>query len=299
MDTTRIELNECMESIELVKGEILAVLNSAEVFDWDLYRLPEIKKEEEGEHPTLISVVQDNSEQALQEIKNAIFSFYGDDKLSTKEAQRKPGFIHIMMTESEYVELKAKVTLINTLKSQFKTFALQIKDYNLRFEILHSMFSYLITLNVYRQIHLFKEPKAISFFWVNKENNRKCDVKTLLKRLDNSKQRKHLDIEHWSEMVEREIIDIKKISDPKRLRFIRPIKTQPVFQVKYDDTYPASIPAIIVTIKNENTNAINTEITPLKNYDINSQKQSGRKRQKRKLIVERLNLYEVGNNNGT
>ncbi len=292
MDTTRIELEQCMANIESTKSDILEILNFADVFDWELYRLPEIKKEDEGEYPTFIPVVQDNSEQALQEIKNSIFSFYGDGKLSTKEAQRKPGFIHIMMTGSEYDDLKNKVDNINTLKKKFKTFALQIKDYNLRFEILHDMFSFLITLNVYRQIHLFKEPGAISFFWVNKENNRKCDVAELLDRLKNSKKRKHLDCEHWSDMIEAEMRDIRKVCNPEQLRFIRPIKTQPVFQVKGDDTYPASIPVIIVTIKNEN--AINAEITPLNDYDAKKQKQSGRKPKSRKLIIERLNLYKVG-----
>lgn len=292
MDTTRDELEQCMANIESTKSDILEILNFADVFDWELYRLPEIQKGDEGEYPTFIPVVQDNSEQALQEIKNSIFSFYGDGKLSTKEAQRKPGFIHIMMTESEYVDLKNKVDNINTLKKKFKAFALQIKDYNLRFEILHDMFSFLVTLNVYRQIHLFKEPGAISFFWVNKENNRKCDKAELLARLKNSKKRKHLDCEHWSEMIEAEMRDIRKVKNPEMLRFIRPIKTQPVFQVQYDDAYPASIPVIIVTIKS--ANAITAKITPLDDYDAKKQKQSGRKPKSRKLIIERLNLYKVG-----
>ena len=102
---------EIIQVSELIRPLILAANN----VHWELYRLPLIDKKSENDKPDNISCDTDRSESAKFDLLKGLFNFYADLELSTKAAQRTPGYFHIMMSELEFKELNDYLETINTV----------------------------------------------------------------------------------------------------------------------------------------------------------------------------------------
>ena len=279
-----------MNEIKEASNVVLDILDSSELLFCELFELPTVSKKFENDKPDHIPVISNSSEPVYQKCKKALFDFYGRDGLSTKAAQRVPAYIHIMMTEKQYQLLNTTVEYINLKKDLFKAVALSIKNPDKRFETIHSMFEYLITLNVYRHIRLFKDPDKVTFYWLTKPIISRCDKSILLEKLKKRKTRKQtlLSAEDWVAIIEKEISIVESVKKPENLRYCREAKSHPVVRAGTGKVYPAPMPIIIASVNNKNT-----LIEPLKSFDVNAQKKSGPKEKKKVELIKRLNLFVI------
>ncbi len=284
------ELDIIFDELIQTGNEVKAILREAPDSSFQLYDLGLITKEAENDRPESIDVDLDDSDQAKETIIKEVFEYFGigDIKYSTKAAQRKPGYIQVKMSGSEIQALISKLEKVNDLKARFKSAALEIKDKDQRFDILHERhYKGLITLSVYRRINYFQNPERINFIWANKELINKVNVPQLETKLEKSKAWKANDSD-WMKMVDAEIIDLKSVSNKENLRFIRETKVQPVAIVD-GKQIPCPSPFIILSSGDNNPS-----IKPLDNYRLTDQRTgTGKKRSNRRLIIERLNLYLV------
>lgn len=290
MSDVNTELTNLMEAIKEASIVMLDILDSSQLLFCELFELPTVAKKQENDKPDFIPVISNTSEDAYLKCKNALFDFYGRDGLSTKAAQRVPAYIHIMMTEKQYDLLSNTVDYINEKKDLFKAAALSIENPDKRFETIHSLFEYLITLNVYRHIRLFKDPDLVTFYWLTKPIISRCDRTKLLSQLEKRKKRKQtlLSAEDWVSIIKKEISIVNSVKKPENLRFCREAKSHPVVRAKAGKVYPAPMPVIIASVNNKNT-----LIEPLGSFEANSQKKSGPKEKKKIELIKRLNLFVI------
>jgi DNA replication terminus site-binding protein len=287
MATIQEQLKDKMKEIEAVIDMIKPFIHQAKFLYWELYRLPAIDKKSENIKPDNIECYVDVSESAKFSLIKGLFNFYVDIELSTKAAQRTPGYFHLDMTDQEFEQLNSCLETINKLKSEFKDIISSVKRNDDKFEIVHSTFPCLMTLSVYRQIRIFKDPKKVSFFWGNKPLINKCDNEALITKLENSIKRKPGD-KVWEKKVKHEITLVKSYKEEDNLRFMRITKAQPLVRVN-NKNYSAPSPIIIVTVQNKSL-----FVEPLKSYDHALQKSgTGRKPRQYKEIIKRLSLFEV------
>ncbi len=287
MDLLSLDITQKMEMLVQAKDEFRTLIHQANLVDCSAYRLPEISRKNENKKPDFIPVEIDNSPQANIDLVKELNRWYAVEGHSTKAAHRLPGYLHFQMNKSEYIEFENAVNTLNIAKKEFKEAVLKIENPNKRFEILHSKFQYLITINVYRQLRLFIEPNSVSFHWANKPLVNKVDIKKLKKRITNSKQvNKKLHEQQWEDLVQQELHILNSIKEPENLRFYRTTKTQPVVTVN-NKQYPCPIPIILVTLIDKEL-----DINHLKSYEKGNLRQgTGQKASNYIPVIDRLDLF--------
>jgi len=234
-------------------------------------------------------------EQAVIELCRHIQDFYAREGESTRVAQRLPGFAHLQMKKDDIAEISGLVDAINRTKNEFRDCYQALNaTAEVRHEVLHSVFPFMVTLNITRQLILFTDPiKSIHFNWVHKHSMKKCTHDEITQRLHNAKkhgQSNTVDAITFEQQLNEELDIMERLSGNERLLIRRPIKESPVANVSFRHlgrkVYSAHTPFIVA-----NTPETHSEIAShaLKSYEPSDHKIPD----KYQLVLPRLHLYQV------
>jgi DNA replication terminus site-binding protein len=234
-------------------------------------------------------------EKAVIELCRHIQDFYAREGESTRVARRLPGFVHLQMNRDDIIELTELTESINRTKNEFRDCYQALNaTAEVRHEVLHSVFPFMVTLNVTRQLMLFTDPiKSIHFNWVHKHSMKKCTHDEITQRLHNAKkhgQSNTVDAITFEQQVNEELDIMERLSGNERLLIRRPIKESPVANVSFLNlgrkVYSAHTPFIVA-----NTPETYSEIAShaLKSYEPSDHKTPD----KYQLVLPRLHLYQV------
>lgn len=305
METVRIELEQKMTALKSQVKTVKEMIADSKLISHAAFYLPEVTVKDENEKPDFIPVSQKTNFTAETDLKKELFRWYAKEGLSTKAAYRLPGYIQLTMPAGEAIDFQIQVEHLNLLKGEFKKMVTSIKNKDARFEIVHSLFPHIITLNVYRNIRVHYQPNDIRFYWVTMPRIENVDHEKLLKRLARSQEMKYSHIKDqntWEKLVKEEINLIQSVGDKSKLRYIRPTKAQPMVKIDKLKPHPCPIPVILVTSNDEpikiNDNedvAVKGEpsIKPLKDFNISSQRKgTGPKAARYIELVSRLDLFK-------
>ncbi len=295
MQTVRMDIEQTMTSINAAKDKFVELFGQGNLIQCAAYELPTVVRKEETERPTYIPVTTNKNPDDASKLLREINRWYAredtfDNNLSTKAAQRLPGFIQVQMNNILFDEFEEVTQQLTKLKEQFKAHLKKIKNADNRFEIIHDMYPMLITTNLYRQIKVFKNPGKVKFSWANKPRIERVDFKQLKKRLEYSKENPQshiIDTQAWADKVDEEITLIEAIDDKTSLRVKRDSKVQPMVDI---DGFQTSCPTPIILVTAHDTPI---KVYPLEDYDASHQRQgTGRKAKTYKPVIERLSLYQ-------
>jgi len=234
-------------------------------------------------------------ENAVIELCRHIQDFYAREGESTRVARRLPGFVHLQLQKSDMTELRDLVDAINRTKNDFRDgYQALNATAEVRHEVLHSVFPFIVTLNITRQLMLFTDPiKSIHFNWVHKHSMKKCTHDEVTQRLHNAKkhgQSNTVDAITFEQQLNEELAIMEGLSGNERLVIRRPIKESPVANISFRylgrKVYSAHSPFIVA-----NTPETFTKITShaLKSYEPSEH----RTPDKYKLVLPRLHLYQI------
>jgi DNA replication terminus site-binding protein len=296
MQTIKIDLDQTMSSIVTTKDLMMEIFREGKIVQCEGYELPLVTREQENERPDYIRVKTHKDNDNALSLMREINRWYAredtfDIGLSTKASQRVPGFIQVQMNNELYAEFDAVTTHLNDLKEQFRAHVISIKKPDLRFEILHQMFSMLITMNLYRKVKVYRNPKDVGFFWANKQRIETVNFKKLKERLERSRDcptNLSVDREVWRDKVENEIELLASVNDKSALRTVRDTKVQPMVNVDGQQT-SCPIPIILASKSSEPV-----KVESLEDYHASKQRKgTGRKAKEYVQLISRLSLYEA------
>ncbi|WP_163931600.1 DNA replication terminus site-binding protein [Paraferrimonas sp. SM1919] len=168
------------------------------------------------------------------------------DGLSGKYARRYPGCIRFSHQQARKYQLDALVEGINAVKNQIKVFVTDnYHDRFTRFDALHDALPGVMTLHLYRQIHLIeKDVQKVRFHWVNKANLQKVNKQQLVAKLNAEAQTSE---QLYIKQLLNKVVSVKE----SKLRYRRPVSIQPVSNIWFADksrlTKTAALPMVIIS----------------------------------------------------
>lgn len=265
--------------------------------------LPCYSKQDEMSGIYHSSVEAIESDDPLKSFSNALNKMFVEGDQSSRILQRWSG---VLIYNEPHHELAELIGALNKEKEAFKTFVNQISKKaknqteqqdaishqleaersvacastlrDKKWELVHSTFSMLVTLYVYRQIQVIEGPVSAAYFsWLRAQNTTRLTKDELLKRLEWQLKQAERDAITRYDAAEISRV-IGSVSSSYRNRYIQKIPQPPRPNLAlhfYDDRKPkpilASLPVIIL---NQAGKAFSYK--PLKSFDSSKAKENHR-----------------------
>jgi len=240
--TVKINLETCMSEIDLKLQELSEVLRSSSPIA-QVYVLPLITKEDENEDNKSIPVKTVTGDRAVDLAIQAYNKFIIDDNVSLKCVYRLPGFIQV---KSNHELILSIVDSINSLKADFKEQVIEAGPRMVRFRLVHELFPYTNTKQIYRRINTHKgaDIRMVKFIWARKHSIIKITKLDVLNLLDEQISERSQDAP-WVKTVNEDINKIKRLPDDIDLRIKRSIKEHPMIIINNDTQLQCALPLIV------------------------------------------------------
>ncbi|NRB78409.1 MAG: hypothetical protein HRU38_07035 [Saccharospirillaceae bacterium] len=241
--SVKIDLETCMGEIDLKLQELSKVLRASKPTA-QVYVLPLITKEDENEDNKTIAVKSVTGERAVDLAIQAYKKFIIDDNVSLKCVYRLPGFIQVKTNHELILSI---VDRINSLKADFKDQVIKAGPRMVRFRLVHELFPYTNTKQIYRRINTHKDLDIhkVKFIWARKHSVKKITKIEVLTLLD-EQIRERLQDETWVKNVNADIDKIKRLPDDIVLRIKRSIKEHPMIIINNDIQLQCALPLIVL-----------------------------------------------------
>lgn len=299
MDKT--ELQHALDFIMKAQQQKLVVLHeyvmAAQLKQAKVFHLPAVDPDAETRDCQFISVTTNSGEEARLSALKTWGHLYASEGENTRLVFRLPGAVQLASPDADIIA--ALVDQINEERALFKDLITgkdnPFKNSEERHEFIHQrgLFPMLITLHLYRQIHLAKaDLKSISFCWANKpamKNTNKDEVMKSLTNAQNHPPRYVIDSANWVDQIEQEKLIIGALPATAKLQFRRPLPTSPqAWLVDVDKNRRMIVASTPILILSENK----IKIGNLSSYD--NQKRRKPRVQKSTAdepLIDRLWLY--------
>ncbi|MCD9475873.1 hypothetical protein GLP21_12430 [Photobacterium carnosum] len=233
-------------------NNLTSLLRTLDVIDSKVYLLPEIKDADTHKDIKKISVSLVSDYKAFNLALQSFSTFEKGLGDSGKRAFRLPGYLVVNGSAIQKENLYENITRINKLKDDFKK---QVQGYsknsNKKYNLVHSLFNNLMTVQVYRHIPLVTENvEYINFSWTNKHITYKTSIQEILNLLDRHRKKtpKRSNSEDWNRIIDNEISIINELPKDTTLRFKRvskPITRVDVVPYKKNKQIISNIPLIL------------------------------------------------------
>lgn len=304
MELYKAQLNKLMSDMANLTTELTLKLGECPVIACEMYSLPLISREEEGNMSVKENLYRDigsidvapyYGEEAALLFREAlsVSTFYAQDGQSTKIVPKYPGYISLSYDES-IIQLCNE---LNVIKAEFGAIlAARAKQTNKRdhFEWVHSIFPMLITLVAKRELKYFTKPvHSLNFHWKRDTNNTVFTKSELIELLENNLKvhlGKSSDPDLTKDQFVSDIDSIRRSSYAKfRMRRKKPVT--PAMSVYYKDgtrSFCSVSSPIFLFGQGE------IKVTPLTHYQrdgVTVRKLSTYK--SGPLILEKLNVFGV------
>lgn len=200
------------------------------------FTLPAVAMGDEHEPVTQIPVNRITGDEALAAALSSYQQWFIQPHHSAKASFRLPGYL--LLPAELKPQLQQYISQINELKSQFKAQVQAAGSRDQKFALVHNTLPGLITLQVYRHLVLLPhEASRLGFTWANKQIIQKIDKDALLAQLMTARLAPPplTDALTWQQCVDREIYDVKRLSNNTELRLRRPVKTHPMVNVRWQE----------------------------------------------------------------
>ncbi|MBO1519498.1 DNA replication terminus site-binding protein [Oceanisphaera pacifica] len=237
MFTSAARLTQTFSELEAAMAALTQLINETgqtQSIQAACFTLPAVASGDEHETVSHIPVNSLDGDPAIAAALSGFKQWFMQPNCSTKASFRLPGYLILPSTVKP--QLHQLIEHINQLKSQFKAQVQEAGNRDQKFALVHDTLPGLITLQVYR--HLVLLPHAVSrlgFTWANKQIIQKVDKDALIKQLTDARLSPPalVDAQTWLQSVEREIYDVKRVSNTAELRLRRPVKTHPMVNVRW------------------------------------------------------------------
>lgn len=203
---------------------------------------------EKAQHtiPDLIPVEASSGEQARQFGWRRIKNYSGDPNSNLKMTRKAAGFIWLDCPPAELANLCEQV---NQTKGEIKAFLAKQKNRHVRFNLVHDLRPYAITLQILRKIHYCTNPlTSIHFSWATKTSNVRSNTDKAINLIAQSSRQ---DLDVVSQAKARVLANTIASDRSKEVAFRRRLAPTPVIHLRYLDK-----PAHLSSKTQQITNAI-------------------------------------------
>ena len=233
-------VEEMRETLAIIEGQLATFLEQvgrAKLMTARVFVLPPTLKGEELTPTPTIHVEQQLGQQARQLALHHYSHLYlqqQSERQSTRSATRLPGALCIQVTQEERDELNELSTTINRAKQHFQQLITVDSELTSaeRFPFVHQHFPGLLTLNVYRSLHVLPSVDSVNFGWANKHVIKRLSRQQVIEQLEKSLKAKRgrapWTREEWAVRVNEELRLIQEFPHDVRLKIKRPVKVQPI-----------------------------------------------------------------------
>ncbi|WP_315710775.1 DNA replication terminus site-binding protein [Brenneria uluponensis] len=297
-------MNTCFTTLEYHLTEMVSLFSGFQLLAGSVFVLPDIPKGKEHDPITQITVTPLMGSAACQlglAHFQRLFIHHHAESISSKAAIRLPGALCFSVDHQQYLQAYQLIDTINALKKELEHMITVESglEPEQRFDFVHTHLRGLITLSVYRTITLITNPTSVRFGWANKNIIKNISRDELLEKLEKSlktgRSMAPYSKTQWSELLEQEIADVKRLPEQATLKIKRPVKVQPIARVWYQEQqkqvqHPCPSP-LIVLCQHEYGDSKPT-IGELNDYDVdNIQYKHKPKAKALRLLIPRLHLY--------
>lgn len=231
-------LQELMASQMQLLSALREYLTDADWVGGRAFQLPTVDPDIAVKDEQYIETTSQEGGDALYCSLHAWAHLYAGENESTRFTYRLPGAIQVTSADEDLI--RGIVGKINAGRTEFKKLVTGnaggqplFRDAEERHEFLHSrgMFPMLITLHLYRHIHLLDDKvRSISFNWACKPviaAVTRDEVLASLERSSETPPRHLIDPTEWMEQVRKEIAVVSALPRSVELRTCRPAPVQP------------------------------------------------------------------------
>ncbi len=185
------DLNRCFQKQENKLRQLHELLHSYSLLTAHVFVLPDVKKGNEHDPITEITVDEISGNEALNlglSHYQRLFIHHNNQNISSKAAVRLPGVLCFSVNQQQYYSALNLIEEINKLKAELEHIVTVQSGVNKeqRFEFVHNQLHGLITLNAYRTITPLLNPDSVRFGWANKNIINKVTKNQILARLEKS-----------------------------------------------------------------------------------------------------------------
>lgn len=279
-------VNEFISRIESGLNELESLLLDCSLHDGLLAVIPPVAAGCENDPVDEICIEQNSLLNDRKLIQNTFSDLYIQRPHSQKASRRYVGFIHLPATDDAR-QIAALVGEINQLKQTLQQHIVtNYKTRGDRFRAIHEACPGVMTMHLYRQIHLLveRELQSLRFTWQRKEVITCPDKDALVEQIA-----AQLALGDDKAAVPLELLLNAVIpTPPDQLRVRRPVKVQPAANaVCVHEKFTLNAPLPIIVIQNESF-----KTKPIANFS-NSVQRKTRADRRSNLVLGTFNGFQI------